>query len=178
MIERYINMKKEESNAKIFLIKSIISSLKSNYKIMENDCSKGNILQETEVNVTSKNEDFEVECSIREIMSAHKAVANILNNVLKTLEDKQQVKKYKITNTEKVILELVSKQYKWIARDLDPGFLYVYKDKPEKGMDTYRCGLSNKFVSMQPFGPLLKMIQFDSGAVKISSILKNCEVIE
>lgn len=37
----------------------------------------------------------------------------------------------KISNAERVILENVNKEYKWIARDMQ-GRLYIYNSKPEK----------------------------------------------
>jgi hypothetical protein len=76
----------------------------------------------------------------------------------------------KLSDAERIILENVDEEYKWIARDKN-GYLKASKDKPEKECVTWeRC---HGYVSMCAFNHLFQFIKWeDTEPYNIEELLK------
>ena len=76
----------------------------------------------------------------------------------------------KLSDAERVILENVDKEYKWIARDKN-GYLKASEDKPEKECVTWeRC---YGYISMGAFNHLFQFIKWeDEEPHNIEELLK------
>lgn len=90
----------------------------------------------------------------------------------------EHVETIKLTPVEKIILENLDKNFKWIARDKD-GMLLCYECKPYK-VDNHNMWFINwGNFSCLPFEHLLQFIKWeDDEPYKIEDILSNCEVIK
>lgn len=69
-------------------------------------------------------------------------------------------RKPELSEAERVILENVDKEYKWMAKDAT-GEIYLYKEKPVKSRGVWLLGI-NKTASMHQFNDLFKMIDADA----------------
>lgn len=69
-------------------------------------------------------------------------------------------RKPELSEAERVILENVDKEYKWMAKDAT-GEIYLYKEKPVKSHGVWLLGI-NKTASMHQFNDLFKMIDADA----------------
>lgn len=69
-------------------------------------------------------------------------------------------RKPELSEVERVILENVDKEYKWMAKDAT-GEIYLYKEKPVKSRGVWLLGI-NKTASMHQFNDLFKMIDADA----------------
>lgn len=69
-------------------------------------------------------------------------------------------RKPELSEVERVILENVDKQYKWIARDSSKK-IYLYKEKPIRSHGVWLSGIDQS-VGMHQFGNLFKMIDSEA----------------
>ena len=78
--------------------------------------------------------------------------------------------KITLSEAERVILENIDKEYKWIARD-NVGYIYIYSIKPAKGKSLWYNG--GKFISIEAFNHLFQFITWnDSEPYNIEELLK------
>ena len=83
---------------------------------------------------------------------------------------KKLPKKPQLTDAERVILENLPKEYKWIARDKN-GYLYVYADKPEKNNFIYK--VQKTYYEFGMFNHLFQFIKWeDEEPYNIEELLK------
>ena len=76
----------------------------------------------------------------------------------------------KLSDAERVILENVDKDYKWIARD-ESGILYIYTEKPEKRSSYWNEEIENE---LKCFNNLFQFITWnDNEPYNIEELLKN-----
>lgn len=69
-------------------------------------------------------------------------------------------RKPELSDAERVILENVDKEYKWMAKDRT-GKIYIYKEKPVSSHGVWSCEI-NKTATMYQFGDLFKMIDSEA----------------
>lgn len=78
----------------------------------------------------------------------------------------------KVSRGERIVLQMLDKKYKWIARDKN-GTLYVFGEKPEKGcICWFYC---DEFYSLSAFNHHFKFIQWsDEEPWLITDIINKC----
>lgn len=87
----------------------------------------------------------------------------------------EYVEPIKLTSTEKVILENIDSNFKWIARDND-GRMFCFEEKPHRGASK---NWYSDWYCWLPFDKLLKFIKWENEEpYKIEDIISNCEVVE
>lgn len=111
-----------------------------------------------------------VQCKNCEFLSNFKHCVEVLLS-----EHKDKIK---ITRAEKVILENINKNYKWIARDYN-GTLTVFEGKPFKDKDDGFFIAKGYCAAISVFNHLFKFIKWENDEpVNIKELLENCEVVE
>lgn len=86
----------------------------------------------------------------------------------------EHVEPIKLTLAEKIILENIDSNFKWIARDND-GRMFCFEEKPHRGANKKWYG---NWYCWLPFDKLFKFIKWeDDQPHLIEDILNNCEVI-
>ncbi|WP_050636156.1 hypothetical protein [Candidatus Stoquefichus sp. SB1] len=90
----------------------------------------------------------------------------------------EYVELIKLTLAEKIILENIDSNFKWIARG-ENNYLFCHERKPMKSKVDRMMFLDGGHFSRIPFDNLFKFIKWeDNEPYKIKDILNNCEVVE
>ena len=114
-------------------------------------------LNDCEVDYDESHADFDI-CKVYEIVK-HMGLPILANNMDTACKIVWE-RKPELSEVERVILENVDKQYKWIARDSSKK-IYLYKEKPIRSHGVWLSGLDQS-VGMHQFGDLFKMIDSES----------------
>ena len=124
-------------------------------------------------------------CLFKRLDSFDIKFRNVPTEVMEALEKeidprnfllKEYVNPIKLTRIEKVILESLPKDIKWIARDRDE-ILYIYNWKPYKENDVWK-NKNDTYYDFFIFNHLFQFIQWeDEEPYSIGELLK-CEVIQ
>ena len=78
----------------------------------------------------------------------------------------------KISDAERVILENVDKDYKWICRD-KAGNLKVFREKPKKDIQLWICYTNCVYTDIEVFDHLFQFIKWeDENPYNIEELLK------
>lgn len=90
----------------------------------------------------------------------------------------EHVELIKLTLAEKIILENIDSNFKWIARG-ENNYLFCHERKPMKSKVDRMMFLDGGNFSRIPFDNLFKFIKWeDDQPHSIEDILNNCEVVE
>lgn len=68
--------------------------------------------------------------------------------------------KPKLKEAERVILENIDKEYKWIVRN-EGGHLMVFECKPKKGTDFWHTDDDGYYTNIRPFNHLFQFIKWE-----------------
>lgn len=99
---------------------------------------------------------------------------------MKNLEwlNAEYVEPIKLTHAEKVILENVDKNYKWITRDDHLNNLYIHEQEPSKSIKNGCWFTGGSCIKFSGFNHLFQFVKWEDEPLEIAWILENCEVIE
>ena len=85
-------------------------------------------------------------------------------------EHKEQIK---LSDAERVILENIDKEFKWISRDKDDNQLFIYTVKPIKNEIKKNWGAEGDNADLELFNHLFQFIKWeDTEPYKIEELLK------
>ena len=102
----------------------------------------------------------------------------ICSTALKEWAESEYIEKPVISNRDRVFLEYLGKEYKYIARDKN-GELFIYEEKPRKLDDKLCWNCSNDLFCLNPrFSVQFPMIKWEDSKPWSIEDLKKLEVVD
>ena len=88
----------------------------------------------------------------------------------------ENLEKVLVSRGERIVLQMLEKQYQWIARDYDD-CLYVYEDKPRKKKSINTWASKYGCCELSAFEHLFQFIQYENSEPwLIKDIINKCGV--